>query len=343
MNGGFVVFDLPHRLKEQNRADVFIALHSLQFCGFLKGIALIYGILHQFAPSGGATKDLDRHLDHILSLQFPSGDAVQNVGGVGLAVRCGGELHYTGRMKAVEDVERQSGPGIVRLVDDHHRAVHCDQVFQRAHRISGLGIDFHFGLTDGGYIFEEGRQCAVAVFVDPQSVFVVAPESLKCGNDDTGMPGDIGNGQRQGGVDIAYHDIMKLRVQRLPIGVLRVAQRGDGLGQDRIRRNKPQHHGAVGMLEIPDSGSDRFARHDGFAAACGDAQTNIRYGGEVFLIDFMIWTRLMPCGVIRGELIKRSFGRTDRVAGIEIFFQRPERALLILFQTQIKHRCPLFP
>ena len=104
-NGGFVAIDFPHRLKEQDRADVFIALHPLQFGDFLKGIALIYGILYQFTPSGGATDDLDRHFDHIFGLQFPGGGAVQYVGWIGLAVRSGGKFHDAGRMKTVEDVE----------------------------------------------------------------------------------------------------------------------------------------------------------------------------------------------------------------------------------------------
>ena len=277
-------------LQQQDRAQVVAACGQLARGLLGEAGAGEQRVAHGLLPVGMGAQH-DRQLDHLLGFELLGRDVVEHVAAVAaLPQRGRGHLDQRGRTQAGEAVVAQRRARVVRLVDDHHRAVPVHQVGEAALDLAQVGaaevgLDLEVALAHaleagqlGGALEMRLEGLLVGIDVAPRGV--VHPQRLQRADDHQRARADVLRADlvAVGDVEHAHAIHAEMRLQRLAVGVAGRLQRSQRLLADHVGGHQPQRQRPVLAGVVAGRGGERVRAEQGLAAAGGDAHAHIGRG-----------------------------------------------------------------
>ncbi len=136
--------------------------------------------------------------------------------------------------------------------------------------------------------------------VDFAAFSVVHPQRLDRADDGARIIADILWPDRREVGDVEDpHPALELLIERLAVGMARVAQRFDGLQPDRVRRHQPQHQRIILLHPGITGHADGVRGEDGLAAAGRQPQADIGRGGQPIERAIVGAVAAQPFGLLR--------------------------------------------
>ena len=306
-----------------------------------------YGLL----PVGMGAQH-DRQLDHLLGFELLGRDVVEHVAAVAaLAHRGGGHLDQRRRAQAGEAVVAQRRARVVRLVDDHHRAVPVHQVGEAALDLAQVGaaevgLDLEVALAHaleagqlGGALEMRLEGLLVGIDVAPRGV--VHPQRLQRADDHQRARADVLRADlvAVGDVEHAHAIDAEMRLQRLAVGVAGGLQRAERLLADHVGGHQPQRQRPVLAGVVAGRGGERVRAEQGLAAAGGDAHAHVGRGpivvdealrqiGRDRLRRVLLFEQGLAEGGVERGLVARAAGQGEEAR------ERGERLALVTLEGQ---------
>ena len=253
-----------------------------------------------------------------------------------------GELQDCSGTQAFLHGPCQPRDGVVRLVDDHQRAVAVEQVGEGRLGPTGgqqlvvrrLRVGDGFHARHGALRPREMGLQRLVMGVDAPARRVGHAKRLDRGDDDAGGALDVLRTDRVERIDVEDpHSPAEHLVETLAVGVPRIAQRLQRLILNRLRWHEPQRQRQVAAQVGPPRNPDRLRGEQRLAAPRGQAQADVGRVGQPRERAVRARVGHAALGprrlVLTADLVGEGVRRAGRGGAGQKAVERVERGLLV--------------
>ena len=219
--------------------------------------------------------EADGQLDHVLGGELLGRNMSKDVARRFLARRGRRKFENAGRTESREGVEGEGSAGVVGFVHDHDRAAETENVGQGIGH--GAVLCFFEHRQRGGIESREVMVERTGAVVHLPAFFVVNAKGLERAYNHHGLRVERGLGgvKRLRGFE-DFHGA-EFGLERLPVVVRAIAQRGEGLRLDRARGNEPEDAAVLLLEKFAMDDGDGETSQERLASTGRETQAHIRH------------------------------------------------------------------